>query len=143
MSWKIILKENTSNKINSILIIDDDDDLLFLAEQFLKRKNINVHKASTGESGIALFKNIAIEIDVIILDHSFKNSKLQGIDILPALKKIDNNAVVVISSGYPIDYFKDTYPDKVYELIDGFVNKTYSSPDFVPKLENIFNKQES
>ena len=78
------------------------------------------------------------KIDLVILDHTFKNSKLQGIDILPELKQV-RNVVVVLSSGYPEHYFKENYPQEVLAQVNGYINKMYSSPDFVSTLENIYN----
>ncbi len=128
-----------SENPHTILICDDDEDLLFLASTFLSKKNLNVLQASTGNQAIDIYKEKGNIIKLVILDNTFKNSNLQGKDILIALKKIDANIKVLISSGYPENYFKDTFSSDIFNLIDGFVDKNYSSPDFVKTLRPFLN----
>ena len=122
----------------TVLICDDDEDLLFLAYSFLSKKHIKVLKATTGQEALDIYKNKIGEINLVILDNTFKNSKLQGQDILLSLKKIDPTSKVLISSGYPENYFKEMFPPEAYKLIDGFIDKNYSSPTFIKSLESYF-----
>jgi response regulator RpfG family c-di-GMP phosphodiesterase len=122
-------------KLKNILICDDDEDILFLASTFLSKKNVNVYKALTGQEAIKIYQENIKNIDLVILDNSFKNSHLQGEQILQELKKINPAGIVLISSGYPENYFKEKFSSQNYELIDGFVEKNYSSPEFIKFLE--------
>lgn len=123
----------------TILVCDDDEDLLFLAFSFLSKKNIKVIKATTGNEAIDIYEKQQSDIKAVILDNTFKNSTLQGKDILIALKKINPRCKVLISSGYPENYFQDNYPPEAFKLIDGFIDKNYSSPTFIKKLQNYLN----
>lgn len=131
------------NSINpyKILICDDDEDLLFLASTFLSKKNFSVIQATTGDQAINIYKEQGSSINLVILDNTFKNSNLQGRDILVALKKIDPKIKILISSGYPENYFKETFSSDIFQLIDGFVDKNYSSPDFVKTLQPFLSNQ--
>lgn len=122
----------------TVLLCDDDEDLLFLASAFLSKSKILVIKASTGSEALKIYKEKAGSINLVILDNTFKNSELQGKDILPSLKKINSTIPVLMSSGYPENYFKDNFPPETYKLIDGFVDKNYSSPAFVKTIEKYF-----
>lgn len=128
-----------SNTNNTVLICDDDEDILFLANAFLSKNKIIVLKATTGKDAISLYREKKQEISLVILDNTFKNSDLQGRDILIALKKEFPDIKVLMSSGYPESYFKDTFPPEAFRLIDGFVDKNYSSPNFVKTLEPFFS----
>lgn len=127
-----------NNFRQTVLLCDDDEDLLFLASAFLSKSQISVIKASTGYEAIDILKTQSDSIDLVILDNTFKNSDLQGKDILPSLKKINPTIPVLISSGYPETYFKETFPPEIFKLIDGFIDKNYSSPNFVKTLESYF-----
>ena len=116
---------------NKVLICDDDEDILFLANAFLSKSKIAVLKATTGYEAISLYREKKQEIALVILDNTFKNSDLQGKDILIALKKEFPDIKVLISSGYPESYFKDNFPPETLKLIEGFVDKNYSSTEFV------------
>ena len=122
----------------TVLICDDDEDLLFLAYSFLSKKNIKVLKASTGQEALDIYKNNIGSINLVILDNTFKNSDLQGQDILLSLKKIDPTSKVLISSGYPESYFKDMYLPEAFKLIDGFIDKNYSAPTFIKSIKTYF-----
>ena len=126
--------DSSANK--TVLVCDDDEDLLFLAKSFLSKKNITVLKATTGQDAINIYKEQSNLIKAVILDNTFKNSDLQGKDILVLLKKIDPKIKILISSGYPKEYFKDHYPRDIFSLIDGFIDKNYSSPDFIKTLQS-------
>ena len=121
---------------STILVCDDDEDLLFLASSFLSKKNFKVIKATTGKEALNIYEKERTNINAIILDNTFKNSDLQGKDILVSLKKLDPQCKILISSGYPENYFRDSFPPDVFELIDGFIDKNYSSPNFVKTLQN-------
>ena len=130
---------SNKTKITKILLLDDDEDLLFLAKSFLSRQGVDIVTVTSGEAGIDIFKKDKNNFDIIILDHSFKHTALQGSDILVALKEINPDIKVVISSGYPENYFKDNYSEEVYNLASGFISKNYSSPSFLEYLNTIFN----
>ena len=122
----------------TIIVCDDDEDLLFLASSFLSKKDIKVLKAATGYEAINLFNEKKKEINLIILDNTFKNSDLQGQEILITLKKVDPTVKILISSGYPESYFRENFTQEAFNLIDGFVDKNYSSPNFIKSIEIFF-----
>jgi len=57
-------------KIADIFIIDDEHDIIFLFERFLKSRGHDIiDKAYDGEQALKIFKNFQLYPDIIFLDH--------------------------------------------------------------------------
>ena len=57
-------------KIADIFIIDDEHDIIFLLERFLKSRGYDIiDKAYDGEQALKIFKNFQYYPDIIFLDH--------------------------------------------------------------------------
>jgi DNA-binding NtrC family response regulator len=85
----------------SILIIDDDRDVLETARMFLKQEFSKVHIEEAPEKIPALLKSDGY--DVILLDMNFKkgvNDGEEGLHWLQQILKIDPHAVVVLITAY-------------------------------------------
>ncbi len=85
----------------SILIIDDDRDVLETAKMFLKQEFTNVRIEESPEKIPAILK--ATEYDVILLDMNFKkgvNDGEEGLYWLHQILKTDPEAVVVLITAY-------------------------------------------
>ena len=85
----------------SILIIDDDRDVLETAKMFLKQEFTKVHIEESPENIPTLLKSEGY--DVILLDMNFKkgvNDGEEGLYWLHQILKIDPHAVVVLITAY-------------------------------------------
>lgn len=82
--------------MNSILIIDDDQDILTLLKKFFEKKNYSVQTSLSGEEGIEILKNSGA--DVVLCD--FKLPDYDGLEMLKKVKIIDPAAQVIIITGY-------------------------------------------
>src|SRR6187200_2797002 len=85
----------------SILIIDDDRDVLETARMFLKQEFTKVHIEESPENIPALLNSDGY--DVILLDMNFKkgvNDGEEGLYWLQQILKIDPHAVVVLITAY-------------------------------------------
>jgi DNA-binding NtrC family response regulator len=85
----------------SILIIDDDRDVLETARMFLKQEFTKVHIEESPENIPSLLKSDGY--DVILLDMNFKkgvNDGEEGLYWLQQILKIDPHAVVVLITAY-------------------------------------------
>lgn len=74
----------------TILIADDEKEILEICEMFLTKEGFNVIKAQNGQEAINYFKNE--KIDLVILD--IMMPKITGIQVLEYIRK--NSAVPVI-----------------------------------------------
>ena len=83
-------------KIKNILIIDDEKDLCSLLSDALIQKNYNVLIANTRKEGIACFKKKSP--DLVLLDLKLPDG--DGIKILPRIKRINPETVIIVISAY-------------------------------------------
>lgn len=75
-----------------ILIIEDNEDMIFSLSKVLKKEGYLIFKATTGEEGIKILKKELI--DLVLLD--IKLPKMGGIEVLTKIKDIDPDIVVLM-----------------------------------------------
>ena len=124
--------------MKKILIIDDDIDMCHLLARFLRRKNFDTDFATSGNKGIAAFKENSF--DLVLCD--FRLGDKEGAQVLKEIKQINHNIPVIIITGYSdikvavevikqgaYDYItKPLVPDEVLNLINRALesNSTHS-----------------
>ena len=79
-----------------ILIIEDDKAIVDVLRMILEQDNYVVEHAFNGPSGIEKFKNQTP--DVVLLD--IKMPRMDGIEVLMELKKIDKGPIIIMISGH-------------------------------------------
>ena len=79
-----------------ILIIDDEKDICHFFKKVLSSDGYNVLTALDGVSGLKIVKEK--KPDIVLLD--LKMPKMDGIEVLRHIKKIDKNIVVIIITGF-------------------------------------------
>jgi len=107
-----------------VFFVDDDKMILNLLEYtFKSRQGMRVKTFFSGEECL---KNLYMKPDLVVLDHVFQseNCKMNGIEILKKLKKLDRNISVIILSRH-----------KDQELISEYMK--YGASIYIPK-ENFF-----
>lgn len=80
----------------SLLIIDDDPDIIQLLDKFFKKKGYEVLTASSGQEGTEKLKDLGA--DVVLCD--FKLPDYDGLEMIKKMKIIDPRAQIVIITGY-------------------------------------------
>ena len=83
-------------KIKNILIVDDEKDLCSLLSEGLTQRHYNVSIANTKREAMACLKKKSP--DLVLLD--LKLSDGDGIKILPRIKSINPETVVIVISAY-------------------------------------------
>ncbi|MBI2252315.1 MAG: GAF domain-containing protein [Armatimonadetes bacterium] len=126
----VFINENTNNK--TILIIDDDKDLLQLVEIILKGEGFNILTAGEGLEGLKkLYEN---KIDLIFLD--IRMPKIDGFDICKIIKKYEitkNIPVVILSAaGRTQDIEKGMLAGA-----DEYIVKPFQPETIIKKIKNI------
>ncbi|BDV42014.1 hypothetical protein GURASL_09370 [Geotalea uraniireducens] len=89
----------------SVLVIDDDDDVLFLVEYALKHLGFEVACAPGSEEGITLFRErqaAGTPFLAVITDLNIPGGP-SGREIARQLHELDETVKVFVSSGYPDD----------------------------------------
>ncbi len=101
-------------RIKDILIIDDEEDLCWLLSNSLTGKGYNVSSANTISDGVGFLKK---HPHLIFLDLKLPDG--DGMDILPEIKRITPETVVVIISAYGSEERrKDAKKKGVHSFID-------------------------
>ena len=79
-----------------ILVVDDEPGIRHALGQLLEYEGFEVHTASGGTEGIALYEKLRPQL--VFLD--VKMAGIDGLEVLKRLRQIDANAVVVMISGH-------------------------------------------
>jgi PAS domain S-box-containing protein len=84
-----------------ILVVDDDEDLLILTAQNLKRLGHSTRTAQSGEEALEIVREHGAMIDIVLLDISMPG--MGGPEVLPLLKDASPLTKVVFFTGHGTD----------------------------------------
>ena len=139
-SEKEIIKEEESIKelikgTETILLVDDEDMILDIGEELLKRMGYRVLIAKSGKEAIECYnahKGAKDAIDIVILDMIMP--EMGGGKTYDRLKEINADIKVLLSSGYSIN-------GQATEILNrgcnGFIQKPFSMKQLSQKLREI------
>lgn len=125
---KVIKKKLTQSK--TILIIDDNIDLLEIMKINLSKEGFNILYSSNANEGIQLFKEHLIEISLVILDYLMPDKN--GLEVFEELKEINPKIKVILVTGYT----KDMLSMKEAGIID-IITKPFNFKAFSKKVSSI------
>ena len=114
----------------SVLVVEDDKDLLNIYNEILEMNGFDVSMASNGEEGVKKFREI--EPSLVIMDGDMP--VLDGYGAFEQIKELDNDANVVIVTGMP------EYEKKNQEAIKKGLIKVISKPVGVDQLVELATK---
>ena len=119
----------------TILIVDDEEMILDVGVQVLKKLGYEVLTASSGIEAIEVYQQNRQEVAMVILDLIMP--EIGGGETYDRLKEIDPQVKVLLSSGYSVD-------GQASEILkrgcDGFIQKPFSIEDLSQKLRQIITK---
>ena len=86
--------------MNSILVIDDDDQLRISFCKLLREEGYEAIGAASGEAGIGLVKQKSPEnaLDLVILDMRLPG--MNGMEVFKAIKKVTSKLPVIIVTAF-------------------------------------------
>lgn len=114
---------------NTILLVEDEDHLIFFLQKLLRAEGYNVLIAQTGQQAVELYKENLNCIDMLLLDIVLPD--LTGIEVYNEIRSISPDILVLLMSGYPKESFKGI------EHIH-FIQKPMYPSDFFSKIKEIF-----
>jgi len=79
---------------HSILIVDDDKEIVELIELYLSGEDLKIHKAYDGEQAIEIMRRE--EISLVVLD--IMMPKLDGIEVLSRIRETSNIPVILVTA---------------------------------------------
>ncbi len=120
----------------TILIIDDDKNLLKVVKKMGEKLGAEVLVADRGKKGVELYETHLDKIDLIILDLTMP--VMDGEQTLMALKKVNGGVSIILSSGYSKEKLGETILNS--SNLNGFLQKPYSLSEFKEALKEVFLK---
>ena len=115
----------------TILVIDDEPDMLWVLESVLRGQNFDVIKASTGAEALALAPKT--ELEIAFLDAKLPD--MEGLEIARLIKLSHPSTQLIMISGY---YYE--HDDKIQDalrtgLIVHFIPKPFSNSTIIESLK--------
>ena len=107
----------------SILLVDDDPDILIIFKKILEEEGYTVYTAKNIEKAKAIVKEH--EVQLVIMDYFLQG--INGVQIAEALKKIDEKLQIIFLTGYT----------PVLDAVDGLgfdVYKVFLKPITIEEL---------
>ncbi|NOS86228.1 MAG: sigma-54-dependent Fis family transcriptional regulator, partial [Ignavibacteria bacterium] len=79
-----------------VLIIEDDKAIVDVLKMILEHDGFRIEKAFNGPTGIEKFKEV--NPDIVLLD--IRMPKMDGIEVLQEIRKIDQSSIIIMISGH-------------------------------------------
>ena len=126
----------TSNGAATVLVIEDEQNILNVLERTLLQQGYRVLKATDGEKALEIYRCHEQTIDAVVLDIGLP--KIAGRDVLLKIKNENPDVKIVIASGY-------LEPELKAEIeqagVNYFLHKPYMLDDMVKTLQSLIEKR--
>ena len=119
----------------TILIVDDEKNLLELLQTTLESRNFKVLTAIDGNEAISIYEKNKNKIEVVLLDMLMPN--LDGVSTVTQLKKINPDVKIIGMSGSLLENMTDEM-NKLLEKIP-FLQKPFESDDVVLLINDVIS----
>lgn len=116
--------ERSKRRPRAVLVIDDEPDILSLAEKYLAQLNIKSFTTSDPDEALRLARRYASELDAVMLD--FLMPRVTGSELAQEIAEI-TDADIYMMSGYSRGEIDDP---TIRKLMAGFVAKPFTRKDF-------------
>ena len=121
-------------KLTSVIVVDDDNTLVKVFEQYLKLNNINVlGQCYDGKEAVTLYEKL--KPDVVLLDIMMPHH--DGFYALEKIKEIDPDAKVIAVTA---DLTEDTEKKLENLKVSGIIYKPYDMKDILSTIEYVANQ---
>ena len=122
----------------TILLVDDEETIIEVSREILEALGYKVYSAMSGKEALDLYKLRKDEIDLVILDMIIP--EMGGGDIFDAMKIINPDIKVILSSGYSMN----GQASKIMERgCLAFIQKPFSMGELSQKVRDVLGKQEN
>ena len=135
---QVIIEEKPAAEIligtQTILLVDDEDMILDVGEEMLRKLGYTVMLAKSGNEAVKAYKKHKDEIDLIILDMIMPD--ISGSEAYDRMKEINPKIKVLLSSGYSV-------AGEATEILergcDGFIQKPFNLTTLSRKIGEILD----
>ncbi len=126
---KNCLFQKAVNGGETILVIEDEEKMVYLLRKTLLRHGYKVLVALDGEQAINLYQRHKQDIGMVLLDIGLP--KTGGWGVIVKLKEQNPNVKLIVTSGY----IEPELKSKMQRAgVEGFIEKPYSPDDVVQML---------
>jgi CheY-like chemotaxis protein len=116
----------------TVLVVDDDDGVRELTQETLERAGLDVLCARDGREGVALARDYAGAIDVVLLDRTMPASS--GEEIFDEIHRLRPDVPIVLVSGYSQESIRDQFAGRD---LAGFLHKPFQSGTLLVKVREL------
>lgn len=120
---------------NTILIVDDEPDILSLTEKFLKHANFKTITASNGREALDIIEKKFIEIALVLLDIMMPG--ISGYSVLKEIKAKYKGIKVIL---FTIKSFTEDIQEGKRLGADGYINKPFSGTELIKCINEHLKK---
>ena len=128
------LAGDTVRGTETVLLVDDEDMIIEVAEELFEQLGYKVLTARSGKEAIEIYEENKEEIDVVLLDMIMPD--MSGGETYDRLKNINPKTKVLLSSGYSIN-------GEATEILgrgcNGFIQKPFKTKELSQKLRVILD----
>ena len=114
----------------TVLVVDDEPQVRSVAERILKKAGCRVLTAADGIEAVEVYRAKGDEIDLVLLDLVMPN--MDGADAFVALRDMDPDVTVVVTSGYVEDDRKTALFS--HAAVSEFVQKPYTASELLAHI---------
>ena len=129
---KQLVNDEIKEGSGTILLVDDEEIILSVADEMIQALGYNVLTAADGQAAIATYEAEKDKIGLVVLDLIMP--KMGGGDVFDRLKVIDPDVKVLLSSGYSIDGQAAAIMKRGCR---GFIQKPFSIQELSQKISQI------
>lgn len=123
-------------KQKSILIVEDEQELLDIISMVLRNKGYNVYTASNGKLALEIIETKGQELDLILSDIIMP--QMSGIQLLDEIKKkLPFKPIVALTTGHTNTNIEDIYAKGAVNLL----RKPFHLEDLTKMINEIFESQ--
>lgn len=138
---KSVIKMKKKDKIEvlssqyTILVIEDNSDLMIILQTLLTRNKCTLHIAENVQQGYEIYQKYGKEIDLVFSDH-ITPGEMTGVQLIEKITKISSQQKMLLTSGYI-----DPNIEKDIEKTDTpFIQKPYSPNRLIKKMKEILGE---
>ena len=117
----------------TILLADDEDMVLEIGTQMLKRLGYDVIGAENGRKAIELYRENLEAVDIVILDLVMPD--LGGAEAVHAIREMNPNVKIMLSSGFG----RDGKTNEIMESCNGFIQKPFSMQQLSEAIQAVID----
>jgi DNA-binding NtrC family response regulator len=129
----VVAAVKTSSKL-SVLVIDDDPDILEYLQDFLTAEGFDVTTLSEPTVAVERIRDEVFHL--VVLD--LMMPKISGHDLLAQIRAVDDDIAVIILTGYPT---LDTATASIQHEVSAYIHKPFTPAEFRDVIARIAKKK--